>query len=313
MAPHKRTGEKILVKRKSRLSTLEVNKCIKLSWGGRTVGEVVDNPVSGDMARAANIGRRDAGIYQWNPCPKCGSCRWVRLRRLVDPGKWCVPCSCKESPRKITTPEMLNKIKKTISSPKEGDLVLGRYLGRSDRSGYYRWTRCPICGGFRWKPNTERERRNVNGTCISCRKKSFIGPGNPCWRGGRFVASNGYVRVKLYPSDPYFSMTLGGRHGAGGYVAEHRLVVAMALGRCLEPWEIVHHKGDRYPIGSDENRQDNRYPENLELTIPEEHNAYTLMEQEIYKLRRQVAKLDRQLRRQRVNGVSPNGGSPSGR
>ena len=47
---------------------------------------------------------------------------------------------------------------------------------------------------------------------------------------------NKYIRVKLKPSDWFYSMA-----DARGYVLEHRLVMAKHLGRCLQAWEIVHH------------------------------------------------------------------------
>lgn len=71
---------------------------------------------------------------------------------------------------------------------------------------------------------------------------------NPNWKGGRSVASNGYVLVKVGT----------GHHLADvrGYAYEHRLVAEQKLGRRLLPGEIPHHvNGDR---------QDNR-PENLEV------------------------------------------------
>ena len=63
----------------------------------------------------------------------------------------------------------------------------------------------------------------------------------------------GYVYVRLYPDDPYFSMACKSR-----YVLEHRLVMAKHLGRCLYPWEEPHHKNLK--------RSDNRI-ENLELRV----------------------------------------------
>lgn len=49
-----------------------------------------------------------------------------------------------------------------------------------------------------------------------------------------------------------------------GYVFEHRLVMEKYLGRYLTPKEVVHHRGIRYPLGSIENKQDNKI-DNLKL------------------------------------------------
>lgn len=56
---------------------------------------------------------------------------------------------------------------------------------------------------------------------------------NPNWKGGRSVASNGYVLIRVGT----------GHHLADvrGYAYEHRLEAEKMLGRQLEPGEVVHH------------------------------------------------------------------------
>ena len=73
------------------------------------------------------------------------------------------------------------------------------------------------------------------------------------------------------------------------YVAEHRLVVAKALGRNLHLWEIVHHK-DNCP------RDDNRYPETLQLVTDDRHKQITILESKITRLEKENGELKSRLR-----------------
>jgi hypothetical protein len=78
---------------------------------------------------------------------------------------------------------------------------------------------------------------------------------NGQWRGGRVVASNGYVLIRVG----------WGHHLADvrGYAYEHRLVAERALGRRLAPGEISHHV--------DGDPQNNR-PENLTVVPSHRHH-----------------------------------------
>lgn len=80
------------------------------------------------------------------------------------------------------------------------------------------------------------------------RNSGQVAEKNPNWRGGRSVASNGYVLIRVGK----------GHHLADvrGYAYEHRLVAEDKLGRRLEPGELVHHING--------NKTDNR-PSNLEV------------------------------------------------
>jgi hypothetical protein len=87
------------------------------------------------------------------------------------------------------------------------------------------------------------------GTYHSPKKVRHYGPDHYNWKGGTtLLVKGGHIR-EYAPDHPAAKKSKG-------YVLQHRLVMERALGRYLEPGEVVHHiNGDK---------QDNRL-ENLEL------------------------------------------------
>lgn len=109
---------------------------------------------------------------------------------------------------------------------------------------------------------------------------SFNGgrPHNKKHEKGKMNA-NGYRIVWINKSDPMWPMTHGGKRP--GYIGEHRLVMARHLGRCLKPWEIVHHK---------DHVRSHNWIENLELVVkPHEHTAETLFHYHAIKRAAEIA------------------------
>lgn len=158
--------------------------------------------------------------------------------------------------------------------PEIGEIRKGTEVGFKTKDKVI-WAACVVCGKPRWNHLIVKDAAPQRLRCASCYFKSKRGGNSPYWKGGRFITDDGYIRVLVYPDDFFYPMA-----NKKGYVLEHRLVVAKALNRCLLPWEVVHHKGKKFPQGSVENKQDNRYPENLELLpAPGKHN--TILEREL--------------------------------
>lgn len=76
------------------------------------------------------------------------------------------------------------------------------------------------------------------------------------WKGGRFLDSDGYVRV-LAP-DHFHTFK-------NGYVHEHVMIMERIIGRRIKRSEVVHHK--------DEDKTNNN-PSNLELMTRSQHCAH---------------------------------------
>jgi len=136
--------------------------------------------------------------------------------------------------------------------PQLNDTISGKELGLNYRDKYI-WLKCPDCNKERWVHQRKARRRKTWGLCRECSNTRRSRQGNYRWQGGRYRDKMGYIHVKLSKDNEFLPMA-----NVRGDVLEHRLVVAKALGRCLQHWEIVHHKEGFA-------KDDNRYPETLEL------------------------------------------------
>ena len=194
-----------------------------------------------------------AMVYEKTNCPECGKVRLVR--RWSNKTGICRSCSA--------------KIGHPLRSVPSG-YTRGEWIGKIKGAFYYQAT-CPQCGFRRWV-RVNKIGDVYSRICKKCannslKKKQLQGRGeeNSNWKGGRTEAE-GYISIKLQPDNFFYPMT-----NKRGYVREHRLVMAQHLGRCLQSWEPVHHKGIRHT--GVENRSDNLRDNLEQVATIGEHSA----------------------------------------
>jgi len=159
--------------------------------------------------------------------------------------------------------DRIKVLTKGVYMPKLGDIARAKDVGLGNGSHKVVWAACVDCGKERWvllrngEPQSKRCHPCGARKGGSVKSAHYRGEQHWHWGGGRHVTKKGYVSVTLAPDSPYAAM-----RDSDGQVYEHRLVMAQALGRCLFPWEEVHHKNH--------DKHDNQI-ENLELVDKKTH------------------------------------------
>ncbi|GAH39991.1 unnamed protein product [marine sediment metagenome] len=175
-----------------------------------------------------------------------------------------------------------------------GEIRYGRDINKRPATSKFIWLACEDCGKERWVRLIQGKPKNLK--CLPCaqfkKNRDFPAPRgskSPAWKGGR-RRHKGYVYIKLAPDDFFYPMA-----NISGYVFEHRLIVAQHLGRCLLPWEVVHHKNSI--------KDDNRYPENLELIADRRYHLIDANTKAyIKRLEKRIVKLEAEHGIKEING-----------
>lgn len=112
-------------------------------------------------------------------------------------------------------------------------------------------TTCDQCGKPIYRRPSQLARQNGKFCSRACRNKAYplkdgsnlpppkFGEDNPAWKGGvTYFRKHGNYKTIKYVRCPkeYLSMAR-----KDGYVMEHRLVMAVMIGRALKTEEVVHH------------------------------------------------------------------------
>jgi len=188
-------------------------------------------------------------------CPQCNKLHWTKescLRTRHYQSLCCRGCNA----RKELTPDEVPEHWKSI-------ILWDKERSRTTDGKWGIWVECPKCKSQRLFSEARLRMGDVgSGMCRSC-VASRSGPNHNSWVGGRRINKAGYVDVNIYGYSDWELEIAKQMCNGKGVIREHRLVMALHLGRPLTKDEIVHHK--------DGNRINNAI-ENLELLTKKKHH-----------------------------------------
>ena len=97
-----------------------------------------------------------------------------------------------------------------------------------------------VLRGQDWGKHAYKAAAAITPAGKASRKQKMSGANNPAWKGGvtYFKTHGNYAGVK-YVRCPAEYLPMARKDG---YIMEHRLLVAQAMGRLLQRSEVVHHK-----------------------------------------------------------------------
>lgn len=141
------------------------------------------------------------------------------------------------------------------------------------RSGcHYCSRRCNgMARGSDWAQHAHEGRAAWSDASRGAHRERMTGETNPAWKGGVTLhnrkGKHGEQRIRYVKCLPEFS-TMARRDG---YVMEHRLLVAQAIGRPLLRSEVVHHVNHN----AEDNRLENLalFPNNQAHKLHEAHGS----------------------------------------
>ena len=227
----------------------------------------IEHPEVGDIRRGDEV-KKGNGYFIWRECSICKTRCWTSYVNGVTRTLKCSKCT-------INLKNCVKQVfsKGTIEFPISGDERRGIEIGKSCNNIYI-YKICPVCNKGRW---LQRSERKFTRKCPNCRYLST--------RTVRY-STGGYRCIKLNKTDKFYCMVMMN----GGYILEHRYVMAKILNRPLEVYEQPHHKNG--------NKLDNS-PENLELRIGAHGKGASLKdyENELLKRIKELYKENQELRR----------------
>ncbi|KKM75301.1 hypothetical protein LCGC14_1391560 [marine sediment metagenome] len=235
----------------------------------------VNNPQIGDIRYGDEIGAKAEHKHIWFGCITCGKTRWVLMKNNEPKSQRCPQCRPKHLKVKPLKRGLLAK--GTIDNPEVGDIRYGDERGLKAISHKYIWSNCRICGSNpKWRSFVNGEERKA--ACHRC----LCGENASCRKHYSYINNQGYRLVYILYDSP-FSIMVAQKQSIGGFVLEHRLIMAQYLNRPLKQWETVHHLNHI--------RNDNRI-DNLKLMVVQHHNGLTIMEHKTNRLYRKVTRLN---------------------